>query len=314
MSFAVLGSHVARRIKTHFDIVISYQLSPITMVYPAIIYKNKHKCPLLLYCLDIWPESVQAHVGSDTGILYKFISKISKSIYQKCDRILVTSSPFITYLAEKNQIPKEKLAYLPQHANDEYVSMDLAAPENGIADFMYAGNLGHGQVLHNIILAAAEIKERDDFLIHIVGDGSCAEELKQLADEKGVSDKVIFYGNKPRSEMPDLYRKADALLITLRGNNFVGTTMPGKLQTYMATGKPIFGAINGAANDVITEAECGKCVAADDYKGLAMLMKDYIDNSEKYYTCGDKAKAYFKKHFTLDAYIHGLEDSLKKLF
>lgn len=57
-----------------------------------------------------------------------------------------------------------------------------------------------------------------------------------------------------------VYKKADVLLITLRGNNEVGNIMPGKLQMYMTTGKPIFGAINGAANEVIKEAECGACV------------------------------------------------------
>ena len=97
-----------------------------------------------------------------------------------------------------------------------------------------------------------------------------------------------------------VYKKADVLLITLRGNNEVGNTMPGKLQMYMTTGKPIFEAINGAANEVIKEAECGACVDAGDYKGLADLMKSNIESPEKYKDCGVNARRYFNEHFTFE--------------
>ena len=113
--------------------------------------------------------------------------------------------------------------------------------------------------------------------------------------------------------MPDFYRKADALLITLRGTNAVGDTLPGKLQTYMTTGKPILGAINGATQLVIEEAQCGSCVNAGDYKGLAKLMKFYIEHSKELNACGKNARNYFKRHFTLEHYMDGLESELKKL-
>lgn len=113
--------------------------------------------------------------------------------------------------------------------------------------------------------------------------------------------------------MPNYYRKADVLLITLRGNNAVGNTMPGKLQMYMATGKPIIGAINGAANEVIKESGCGACVKAGDYKGLAKLMADYMDHVNNYLDCGEKGKSYFKDHFTLKNCVDSLEDLMRKM-
>ena len=111
--------------------------------------------------------------------------------------------------------------------------------------------------------------------------------------------------------MSNYYRKADVLLITLRGNNSVGNTMPGKLQTYMTCGKPIFGAINGAANETIVQAQCGCCVEAGDYKGFAMLMRDYISHPENYASCGENARQYFKTNFTLNRHIDCLEKQMK---
>ena len=127
----------------------------------------------------------------------------------------------------------------------------------------------------------------------------------------GLQENVIFYGNQKREDMPGFYKMADALLITLRGNNEVGNTMPGKLQMYMTTGKPIFGAINGAANEVIREAQCGSCVKAGDYQGLAKLMEFYIEHPDAYKDCGKGVKDFFMQHFTLEKFTDGLERELQ---
>lgn len=307
-SYANAATRKIKSLNDEFDIVLSYQLSPVLMLKPAIKYAREYNKPLVCYCLDIWPESAKAHTSIKP--LYWLIASYSKRLYQSCDHIAVTSSPFINYLSETNGIKADKLSYIPQHADSSLLSQDMEAVDNGIIDFMYAGNFGKGQTLDVIIRAAAEIKN-ESFVVHMVGDGTQREELQELTKVLGVQDKFIFYGNQRREVMPDFYRKADALLITLRGDNAVGNTMPGKLQTYMTTGKPIFGAINGAASEVINESQCGLCVPAGDYKGLSLLMKDYIDNCDKYFECGDNAKAYFKEHFTLDIFCNELEDLLR---
>ena len=309
LSYMISASHKAKKLEK-FDLVFCYQLSPITMLAPAIAYKKKYHVPILTYCLDIWPESAQAHIGK--GKVYSLIAKYSKKLYQQCDRIAVTSEPFISYLNEINDVPKDKLVYIPQHANSEMLDMNLAAEDNGIADFMFAGNLGKGQKIETIVYAASKIKNKQ-FLVHIVGDGSMKNELEQLAKQLGVQNKFVFHGQQNREQMPEWYRKADALLITLRGNNFVGNTMPGKLQTYMTTGKPIIGAINGAAMQVINEAKCGACVPAEDADGLAKIMLDYIEYPEKYADCGENARTYFMKHFTMDVFMEALEKEMRSL-
>ena len=238
---------------------------------------------------------------------------MSKRIYQGANRILVTSRPFVDYLYRTLDIPMERMAYLPQHAGTEMLDMDLEAEDNGVADFMFAGNLGKGQRVDVIIKAAALLGRRSDYKVHLVGDGRMRPELEQMVKENGLEYNMVFYGNQKRVDMPSFYKKADALLITLRGNNEVGNTMPGKLQMYMTTGKPILGAINGAAKEVIEEAQCGSCVNAGDYKGLAKLMKLYIDHPKDYGACGKDARSYFKMHFTLEQYMDGLEAELRGL-
>lgn len=311
LSFYINGTTAAQKLKNDYDVVFCYQLSPVTMLKPAVVYAKKNKKPLLTYCLDIWPESAKDHLN--IPVVYSVITAISKSLYKACDHISVTSRPFIDYFEKVIGFDRNKMSYLPQHADMSMLDIDFTAPDNGVTDFMYAGNMGKGQTLDVIIRAAAELKERNDFALHMVGDGSRRAELEELTRQLGVGDKVIFYGNQSRDAMPEFYKKADALLITLRGNNAVGNTMPGKLQMYMTAGKPILGAINGAANEVIKEAGCGKCVAAGDYRGLAAIMEDYIDNKEEYADCGTNARKYFSANFTLKKYCDDLEERLRKI-
>lgn len=311
LSFYRNGSKEAKKLERDFDVVLCYQLSPVTMLKPAVDYARKNKKPLMTYCLDIWPESAKAHLN--IPVVYALIAMLSKKLYRSCDHISVTSRPFIDYFAEVIGYDVGKMSYIPQHADMSMLETDFTAPDNGVAEFMYAGNMGKGQTLDVIIRAAAELKGRDDFVVHMVGDGSQRAELEALARELGVADRVIFYGNQKREDMPSFYKKADTLLITLRGNNAVGNTMPGKLQMYMTTGKPILGAINGAANEVIRESGCGQCVASGDVQGLAKLMADYMDHPEKYSACGANARKYFVEHFTLKKYCDDLEYQLKKL-
>ena len=313
ISFASNSRKSVRILEKDFDAVLGYQLSPITSMYAALEYKKQTGAPVMYYTLDLWPVSAEAMLKSKKNPAFLWVKRISKKLYLGADRVVVTSRPFIDYLQKEIGYPVERMSYLPQHANMGMIDDDLSAEDNGVADFMFAGNLGKGQRLDVIIRAAKILGNRKDYMIHLVGDGRMRGELENMVREYSLEDNVTFYGNQKREDMPRFYKMADALLITLRGNNEVGDTMPGKLQMYMTTGKPIFGAINGAANEVIKEARCGSCVKAGDYEGLANLMKLYIENPSGFEHCGQNARDYFMKHFTLDIYMDGLEKELESM-
>lgn len=326
ISFARNSKKYVRQMDKDFDVVLGYQLSPITSMEAALEYKRLYGAPVVFYTLDIWPVSAEGMLKSKRNPLMIPVKRLSRRIYQGADRILVTSRPFMDYLHRANGIDYDKMGYLPQHAGDGMLYMDLSKGEGleSLAtrhlplatrrvDFMFAGNLGKGQRLDVIVKAARILGKRKDYMIHFVGDGRMRIELENMVKEYGLQENVMFYGNQKREDMPRFYKMADALLITLRGNNEVGDTMPGKLQMYMTTGKPIFGAINGAAYEVINDAKCGSCVKAGDYEGLAKLMKFYIERPADYLSCGINAREYFKKHFTLDNYMNELESELKKM-
>lgn len=312
VSYMISASLKALFLKNDFDVIFVYQMSPVTMALPGVIIKKYRHIHLFLYCCDIWPESVKNVISDEGSLVYKIVKKLSRFIYSSCDSIAVTSRPFIEYLTQEHSIPIERISYIPQHAEDIYLQMDFSS-NNDITDFVFMGNIGRAQDIECILDAAEKIKNIPKFKIHFIGDGSYLETCKTLVQQKALGDIVIFHGRHTLKRMPEFYKLADACLLTLNANSLIGLTMPSKLQGYMAAGKPVIGAINGSAQEVIIEAQCGLCVNAGDSYALAEAMKDFIENPEKYKECGVNGREYFKTHFTIEIFMEKLEKELNKV-
>ncbi len=312
ISFIISSSKKIKKLKETFDVVFIYQLSPVLMGISAKKYCKKYKKPLFLYCLDLWPESLKMYIKNESNPLYKYIKKISNNIYKACDLIAVQSTSFIDYFAEYHKIEKQKIMYLPAFADESYLTKDFETSDNCI-DFVFLGNLGKAQNLISILKAVNLIKDIPNFKVHFVGDGSCFDEMKSYVKNNQLEKKVIFYGRRPVSEMPDFYKIADVCLVSLKADNKTGLTLPAKVQGYMAAGKPILGMIKGSAKDVIEEANCGICIEPDDIEGFANAMKDFIEYKEKYSVFGKNGRDYFIKNFKKDIFMPKLENALASL-
>lgn len=314
LSFVFNGCRAARFKKwDDFDVIYVWEVSPVTMAFPAITLKKRYKKKLFLYCLDIWPECVKAMGFKEKSLPYKIIHSISKKAYRQCDHIAVSSTPFFEYLENVNSISQDKMSYLPQYASADMISRDFSKTPDGHFDFLYIGNIGKAQNMDCMIKAIAELKDRTDVTFHIIGNGSDFENTKALAEQLGADRIIKFYGSKPFNEAVEYYKLCDACIITLDGSNHIGDTLPGKVQTYMAAGKPIFGALNGAGNQVIADSGCGAAVNSGDHLGLSKLFIDYIEHPDKYKDCGKNARDYFLKEFTEEKHFETLEKELQAL-
>ena len=279
----------AKRLKEKFDLVLVNQLSPVMQSWAGLSYAKKHKVPCLIYCYDLWPESLMAGGIKEGSIIFNHYFKVSNKIYKKADRIMCTSEEFISYFVDKHGIDMTKLSYLPQYSEDLFNEVVIKQDFEGY-NYVFAGNIGKVQSVETIIKAANIIKDEKDIKIHIVGDGSNLEKCKNLVSEHQL-DNVIFHGKHKMEDMPKFYNMASAMLLTLSDNKTISRTLPGKVQTYMAAGKPIIASINGESATVIQRAKCGIYCEAEDYKKLAKLMVEFksIDykelsiNSRKYY-------------------------------
>lgn len=290
-----------KKLKGDFDLVFINQLSPVMQSWAGIDYAKKHKIPCFLYCYDLWPDSLAAGGIKKKSVIYKYYDRISRNIYKKVDHIFVTSKLFVDYFINHHGIEEKNISYLPQYCED------IFAPgtknEDSIYNFVFAGNIGKIQSVETIIKAANLVKNFNDIKIHIVGDGSNLEECKKLADELKL-ENVIFYGKRPLDEMPFFYNMASAMLVTLKDDDVISNTLPGKVQSYMASKKPIIASINGETKFVIEHSKCGLCCRAEDYENLAKLLVGFrnYDSEEM----GNNSYDFYVNNFTKDLFFKKL--------
>lgn len=290
------------KLKEEYDVVFTNQQSPVMMCWPAIRYARKHHKRCVMYCMDLWPASLAAG-GMSGGLVYKVFGWLSGRVYRKMDIILNTSKLFAEYLVNEHGVKKARIKHLPQYA--ESLFDDAGSMDDGYIDLMFAGNIGKAQSLETVIRAAKEVK-RDDVRWHIVGDGKELDNLKKMA---AGMENVIFYGRKPLEEMPEYYKKADAMLVTLMKDDVISLTLPGKVQSYMAAGKPTLCAADGEAKLTVEDAECGFAVGAEDYLGLARAVEQFADSD--WAELGQKSRAYFDAHYQRSVFFDRLEEELR---
>lgn len=304
-SYPVSAWFKAGRLSPDFDAVFINQQSPVMMAWPGIRYAKKHKKPSVMYCMDLWPASLAAG-GIDQGsIIYRWFSRISKKIYRGVDHIFVTSRLFSGYLHDTFSVDEAKIGYLPQYAEDIFEDASYEKHE-GPVRVMFAGNIGAAQSPDTII-GAARLLSDDPVEFHIVGDG---KELSRIRDEAKDLKNVVFYGQRPVSEMPALYSKADAMLVTLQKDPVLSLTLPGKVQSYMAAGKPVIAAADGETKTVIEDARCGYCGPAEDAGELAENIKRFVFCDDKV-QIGVNARRYYEEHFNRNGFMDRLESELK---
>jgi len=307
-SFAFSSSIYAKRLKKEYDVVFTNQSSPIMMCSAAFVYAKKHSKKVVMYCMDLWPASLAAGGLSEESFIYKYFGKVSGKIYRKADRILITSQMFRDYLIQQHQVDGNRISYLPQYADEMFENLTVNDQKKEKIDLVFAGNVGAAQSISTIIQAANILRNESCLRWHIVGDGSDLENCKHMVEELGLSN-VIFHGRKPIEEMPKFYSMADAMLVTLTADPLISRTLPRKVQTYMAAGKPIIGAATGEIQNTINAARCGYCANAEDAYGLADSVKLFISCNNKI-QLGTNSKDYYKRNFTRNHFIAVLENEL----
>lgn len=289
-----------------FDVVFVNQLSPVMMAEGGLRWAKRHGKKCVLYCLDLWPESLVVGGIRQESLIYKIFLGISRSIYRRADRILVSSRGFVSYFEDPIGVEKEKIDYLPQYA--EGLFDNLPETEKGeTVHFLFAGNVGALQAMPTII-EAARLLQGENIHIDVVGGGACLADSQTQAE--GLTN-ITFYGRRDVSEMPAFYSKADAMLVGLVRDPGMSRNLPGKVQSYMAAGKPIFGAVEGETARVVTEAECGECAPAENAEALAEVLRKAAADREKLKRYGENARRYYEAHFSQTEFMRRLTEILE---
>lgn len=301
--------------KKKYDAIITHEPSPITQLIPACLLGRLRKIPVYSWIMDIWPDAMKNSVNP---IIYNMVVPILTAItewtYRNSNKLLITSKGFEQLIC-RNADYHGKIIYYPNWSIDmsEFNSNFIVPNLPKGFRIMLAGNLGEAQNLEAVGECMKLLKNNKEVKWIFVGDGSWKKWLDSFIQENELSEVALTLGRFPNSAMPAFFKKADAMLVTLRqGGIDLDMTVPARVQSYMSAGKPILGMVGQGTIDLIEEGDCGYAVAPGDYKALAnvivnKVLIDKVGFKEK----GLNGRRMYEEMFMLDHCIDHLETIIK---
>lgn len=289
----------------HFDAILVFAPSPITAAIPAIPLKWAGKGHLAIWIQDLWPESLSATGFVRRPWLLGVAGLMVRAIYACTDTLLIQSQafrgPVARYAAE------EKIAYYPNsmraapQADDQGADLPTELVDLLKRHFciVFAGNIGTAQAVETIVDAAARLRDLPHCKIVLIGSGSMLSWVQERKAALAL-DQLVLPGRFPMSAMPQVYRLAAGLLVTLKDEEIFSYTVPSKVQAYLAAGKPIVAALNGEGARIVRESGAGLTCPAEDAAALAAQIRAlYAMSADDRARMGAAGHRYFLEHFEM---------------
>jgi glycosyltransferase involved in cell wall biosynthesis len=305
-SASIAGPWLLR--KQRFDVIFVFGSSPILQAIAGLVLKWMKGAVQVTWIQDLWPQSLEATgFVRDKRVLW-IVRLVVQWIYRRSDMLLIQSEafrPIVTAMAGRTPT-----LYHPNPGRLEGTRAEgPALPGYSFKlgfNVIFAGNLGRAQALETIIGAATLLARHKEIRFVLIGSGSRSQWLQQTVEASQLAN-VEIPGRFLPEAMPAVLSQASALLVTLSRSPILGMTVPSKLQTYLAAGKPIIAALDGEGARVVSDAGAGVAVPAEDAQALAnAVLRLQRMSQDELNEMGERGRKYYKAHFDPDVLIERL--------
>ena len=308
LSATFIGTWLVR--KSTFDAIFVYATSPIFQAFAAIVIKYIFRKKLVIWVQDIWPDVLQGTGTVTNPHILKIVGYMVNWVYRQSDLLVVQSEAFIEDVSAR--APSKKVIYIPNPAlplaqGREY---DKISTKDDFT-VLFAGNVGRAQNFDTVLEAATILKPYKEIKIVVAGSGVDRERVMAIAKKQSLN--ISFIGQVGHDQIASVLAQADCLLVSLVASPIVSKTVPSKIPTYMAAGKPIIGSLNGAGAEIIKDAQSGLVSEAGNAELLAeniLCLYNDVDGQREIF--GTKSYEYFEKHFEISAVATKFQNILEE--
>jgi len=246
-AFGVFARRVWQLTKSQpYDLVFASTSRLMTGVLGSAIARRQG-APLYLDIRDIFTETMREVLGrSPIRAAMPLFDGLERWALRPADRVNLVSPGFVEHFADK--VGSGRLSHFTNGIDPEFLERDFRSSTRQKGSeklILYAGNLGDGQGLHRVVPEAAKRLEGEARFC-LIGDGGKRGELEEGLTREGVSN-VELRDPVPRTELLDLYARADILFLHLNNYRAFRRVLPSKLFEYAATEKPVLAGVAGSS-------------------------------------------------------------------
>jgi len=215
---------------------------------------------LALGRLDRAPVVVTEHyTGFQRGLVTGYDRTLARLSFEHADLVAPVSAELAGRL--RALAPRAAFEIVPNVVDTaEFAPAPAPVAARGGARLLNVAALAEKKGHRYLLEALAELP---DATLEIVGDGELRGELERRARALGVDDRVRFLGERPKHEVAELMRAADAFVLPSLAEN-----LPVVLIEAQASGLPAVATDVGGVSELVDEA-AGALVSPADPAALA---------------------------------------------
>jgi hypothetical protein len=196
--------------------------------------------------MDFWPYSIEAVDGINNKTILELLGNISKTIYLKSDKILISSQGYEEDLV-KLGLNQNKISYWPQYHEDFYkpvpVNLSLTPELNpNRFNFTFTGNIGLAQGLDAFLEFIKDYQNRLTQLkchFNFIGDGRGKKDLEDFVALNKLNHLVTFIDAVSSVKIPQYLANSKIALLIIKDNPHMNKVLPAKVPTYVGCKIPI---------------------------------------------------------------------------
>ncbi len=325
LRFAGWAAGQLLRIRPRFVLVVT---NP--PIFPHVAWFIRQlRCQRMRFGVLVW--DVYPRVITEAGVvgrqhpvarLWRLGNKIA---YSSAEFVVTLSAQMARALAEEG-VPSGKVSVFPNWTDTHWLR-PVPKAENtflerlALADSFvvaYSGNIGEGHSFQGIVEAAEILSVRAGdggrkpaFLF--VGEGLGARPLRAAVEARNL-DNFFFLPPQPDSIFPQVASAGDLAVVSLRPG-FEATSMPSKLYTAMAAGRPILALCSPDSElaRFVLENEIGWAVPAEDGPAIAEIIEWAQANPGRLRDMGVQARALAERDYSVESAVRFFEGLLRSV-
>ena len=233
---------------------------------------------------DLNPELYEAKFGR-RGWMHRLLLALEFLSFRTADVSIATNQSYARIASQRGGLPPERVFVVRSGPNLERIRIqppDASLKRGRRILVGYVGVMGRQEGIDLLLRAAKTIvheHRRGDVHFGLVGGGTSLEEMKALARELGVADRVTFTGRVPDAELLAMLNTADVCVNPDVANEMNDKSTMNKIMEYMSLGKPIvqFDLTEGR----FSAQEASLYARRNDPADLAAKILELLDDPER---------------------------------
>ena len=296
------------------DVLYAYH-PPLTTGITAALVRLIRRIPVIYDVQDMWPDTLAVTGMVNNPRVLSIVDWVAKVVYRRVDHIAVLS-PGFKRLLEQRGVNKNKMTVIPNWCNEKALEtrtrIEVPFAKDGRFKILFAGNMGKAQALEHVLAAAKSLNDMNEELVFIfLGGGLEVSSLKEMSMALELKN-TIFLDPVPIEQVGEYLRQADALLVHLKKDDLFKITIPSKIQTYLAIGKPILIGVEGDAAELVAHNEAGVAFEPENHKSLAeATLKLMHMTSTSRNAMGQRGKEYYRNNMSLSSGVSKFDNLFK---